>query len=67
MRWRLLLKCSSEQRIQDERIYEGEPPSERDVLEVTIARERMRVKVLSIHRPDRTGIIPFEVTVERLG
>jgi hypothetical protein len=67
MRWRLLLKTSTEQRLRDERIYEDEPPNERDVLEVTIGRERMRVRVLSIQSPDQTGTLPAEITVERIG
>jgi hypothetical protein len=67
MRWRLLLKCSTEERLRDDRIYEDDPPTERDVIEATILRERMKVRVLSIHWPDRTGTIPAEVIVERIG
>jgi hypothetical protein len=40
-------------------------PSERDLLEVTIGRERMRVRVLSIQWPDRTGTLSAEITIER--
>jgi|tagenome__1003787_1003787.scaffolds.fasta_scaffold14255536_1 hypothetical protein len=66
MRYQFLLKCSTEQCVRDDRIYEDGPPSESDVIEATILRERMRVRVLSIHRPDRTGTIPAEITVERI-
>jgi hypothetical protein len=61
MAYRLFLKGSSAQRVQDEQIREGDPPFDRDILEVTFMRERMKVRVVFVHSPD-TG--PAEVTVE---
>ena len=67
MRFRFLIKRPhGQERLRDTRVYDDEPPSERDVLEVTVGRERMKVRVLSIHWPDRTGITPAEVTVEEI-
>ena len=61
MAYRLFVKGSSAQRVEDDRVREGDPPFERDILEVTFMRERMKVRVVFIHSP-KTG--PAEVTVE---
>jgi hypothetical protein len=37
-----------------------------DVLEITFLRDRMKVRVLSIHWPDRTGVAPAEISMLRL-
>lgn len=53
-------------RLRDEFTHDGEPPPERAVLEITILRERLQVRVRSVHWPDRNGS-PAEVTVEEIG
>ncbi len=65
-RYRCVLKCAEQSSIRDERIYEddGEPPPEQAVLEITVVRERMKVRVVSVHWPDRNT--PAEITVEQI-
>ena len=67
MAYRLFLKGSTAQRIEDDRIRDGDPPFERDVLEITFMRERMKVRVIFVHSPDDTAAAPAEVTVEQIG
>ncbi len=66
LRYRFLVKCANQSSILDERIYEddGDLPPERSVLEITVMRERMKVRVLSVHWPDRNS--PAEITVEQI-
>jgi hypothetical protein len=67
MRFRFLVKRSSQgERVRDPRVYDDEPPAERDVLEITVGRDRMKVRVLSVHWADRTGVTPAEVIVEEI-
>jgi hypothetical protein len=66
MRFRFIARRPDHQRLRDDRIYDEELPGERDVLEITIARERMKVCVISIHWPDRTDATPAEVMVEEI-
>jgi hypothetical protein len=65
-RYGFILKCSNQPSIRDDRIYADDPPAEGDVLEITFLRERMKVRVLSIQRPDGTGVAPAEITVEQI-
>ena len=65
MAYRLFLKGSTAQRLQDDLIRNGDPPFEGDVLEVTFMRERMKVRVVFVHLPDALpGTVPAEVTIE---
>ncbi len=65
MAYRLFLKGSTAQRLQDDRIRDGDPPFEREILEVTFMRERMKVRVVFVHSSADTA--PAEVTVEQIG
>ncbi len=66
MAYRLFLKGSTAQRVQDDRIRDGDPPFERDILEVTFMRERMKVRVVFVHSPDAAEAALAEVTVEQV-
>jgi hypothetical protein len=67
-RYGFILQYSNQPSIREDRIYadEGDPPAEGDVLEITFTRERMKVRVISIHWPDRTGVAPAEITVDQI-
>ncbi len=67
-RYGFILQCSKQPSIREDRIYadEGDPPAEGDVLEITFIRSRMKVRVLSIHWPDKTGVVPAEITIEQI-
>jgi hypothetical protein len=66
MGYRLFLKGSTAQRLEDGQIRNGDPPFEGDVLEVTFMRERMKVRVLYVYSLDPVGSVPAEVTLERI-
>ena len=67
MRFRFLVRRPDAQGLRDDRIYiDEELPPERAILEITVGRERIKVRVVSVHWPDRTGVRPAEVTVEEI-
>lgn len=66
MQFRFIAIRADGSRFRDEFTHEGEPPPERAILEVTILRERLQVRVQSVHWPDRNGS-PADVTMEEIG
>jgi hypothetical protein len=52
------------ERFRDDRVHVDDPPEIGWIIEVSVGRERLKARVISVEWPDRMGLRPAEVLVQ---